>query len=87
MAGVACPRDADMQERALGERVTGAAPPERGDLVFWRGHVGIVREPGVLLHANAHHMMVTSEPLQDVVTRSAALGSPVTSIRRIAKRA
>ena len=36
----------------------------RGDLVFWKGHVGVMRDAGTLLHANGHHMLVTSEPLR-----------------------
>src|SRR5436305_1396062 len=38
--GVACPRDTDMQEQALGSalaRTDQAAQWRRGDLVFWKG--------------------------------------------------
>ena len=55
----------------------------RGDLVFWRGHVGIMRDATILLHANAHHMLVTSESLRDVRDRNLALGTPISSIRRL----
>ena len=41
--GIACPRDSDMQERALGTPVD-IAQARRGDLVFWKGHVAIVRD-------------------------------------------
>ena len=41
MAGLQCPRDADMQESALGHPLPLAfADLRRGDFVFWRGHVG-----------------------------------------------
>src|SRR5205085_9242632 len=40
--GVACPRDSDMQEQALGRTVE-LNSVRRGDLVFWEGHVAIVR--------------------------------------------
>jgi cell wall-associated NlpC family hydrolase len=83
--GIAAPRDSDMQEACLGRRlpVNDAGGLERGDLVFWSGHVGIMCDAGTLLHASGHHMMVVAEPLQDAVDRTAAQGSPVTSIRRL----
>ena len=31
---------------------------QRGDLVFWKGHVGIMADSVTLVHANAHHMAV-----------------------------
>jgi len=83
--GIFCPRDSDMQERALGEPV--AADLEnlkRGDLIFWKGHVAIVRDAENLLHANAHHMAVAIEPLAPAVARIRAAGSEVTGVRRIA---
>ncbi|RMF02636.1 MAG: peptidase P60, partial [Alphaproteobacteria bacterium] len=55
-AGVPCPRDSDMQEQALGEPLPGPleeAALRRGDLIFWSGHVGIMRDAETLLHANA----------------------------------
>ena len=36
----------------------------RGDLVFWKGHVGIMLDGERLLHANGHHMAVAVEPLR-----------------------
>ena len=83
MAGVEAPRDTDMQERALGTRLAGIEPLRRGDLVFWKGHVGIMLDGQMLLHANAHHMMTAREPLAEAVARTAARGSAVTSIRRL----
>ncbi|HAH09745.1 MAG TPA: peptidase P60 [Alphaproteobacteria bacterium] len=83
-AGRKCPRDADMQEAELGT----ALPQEqwsqlrRGDLVFWKGHVGIMCSETELLHANAHHMCVAVEPLDKAVERIAAASGPVTSVKR-----
>jgi cell wall-associated NlpC family hydrolase len=82
--GVACPRDSDMQEAALGTAVP--ADPSalsRGDLIFWKGHVAIVRDRGSLLHANAYHMAVAIEPIADAVVRIRNAGSEITGIRRI----
>jgi cell wall-associated NlpC family hydrolase len=86
-AGVAAPRDSDMMEAALGERIAigdREAPLERGDLVFWKGHVGIMRDSATLLHANGWHMKTVSEPLAEARGRIAANGGgKVTSVRRL----
>ncbi len=86
-AGIAAPRDSDMMETALGESIAidGPRPPVRGDLVFWKGHVGIMREGRTLIHANGCHMKVVSEPLAEARARIAATGGgEVTSVRRLA---
>ncbi len=85
--GVACPRDSDMQERALGLAAgdAGFLQFKRGDLVFWKGHVAIVRDAANLLHANAFHMAVVIEPITEAVARIRAAGSEVTGLRRIAR--
>ncbi|HET9903141.1 MAG TPA: NlpC/P60 family protein [Xanthobacteraceae bacterium] len=81
--GVACPRDSDMQERALGVPVDSRQGLRRGDLVFWRGHVGIMRDPSTLLHANAFHMAVASEALADALARIRVTEGEPTAIRRL----
>ena len=84
-AGLTAPRDSDMQEAALGA----ALPPSqwdelrRGDLMFWKGHVAIVRDRATLVHANAFHMATAIEPVREAVARIAAAGSVVTSIKRL----
>ncbi|MCJ2080605.1 C40 family peptidase [Methylobacterium sp. J-090] len=85
VAGIAAPRDADQQERGLGH----ALPPgldglRRGDLVFWRGHVGLMLDATRLIHANGFHMAVAVEPLSEAVARILENSyGPVTSIRRL----
>jgi hypothetical protein len=81
-AGIRCPRDSDMQELALGKLST-LGELRRGDLVFWKGHVAIARDPETLIHANAHHMMVTIESVADAVARIRATGSMVTTVKRV----
>jgi hypothetical protein len=84
--GVACPRDSDMQEVALGAVVGwqgDLAALRRGDLVFWKGHVAVVRDAAALIHANAHHVAVAVEPIAEALARIRAAGSEVTSVRRI----
>lgn len=86
VAGVSAPRDTDMQEATLGGSIpvrTGLQGLERGDLVFWKGHVGVMQDAVSLLHANAHHMTVAREPLSKAAARIAAGGSAITSIRRL----
>ncbi|MBI2717141.1 MAG: C40 family peptidase [Rhizobiales bacterium] len=83
--GMACPRDSDMQERDLGRAVAFAGPGglRRGDLIFWKGHVGIMADGASLLHANGHHLMVVREPVAEAIARIAASGSIITSVRRL----
>jgi cell wall-associated NlpC family hydrolase len=84
-SGIACPRDSDMQENALGNPLPkdDLGSLRRGDLVFWDGHVGIMTDADHLLHANGHFMQVTREPLREAVARIAAAYGNITSIRRL----
>jgi hypothetical protein len=68
--GRACPRDSD-QQQALGQPADPAAL-QRGDLVFWPGHVGMMLDADRLIHANAFHMQVQVEPLAETVARVGA---------------
>lgn len=84
-AGLAAPRDSDMQQAEIGLSMLVPADLEglqRGDLVFWPGHVGIMADEVILLHANAHHMSVIGEPLATAVARIARGGSQISEIRR-----
>jgi cell wall-associated NlpC family hydrolase len=82
-AGVAAPRDSDMLA-GLGAAVARDATLRRGDLIFWKGHVGVMRDPDTLLHANGWHMKVVIEPLREAQQRIATSGGgPITSIRRL----
>jgi len=84
-AGVEAPRDTDMQAAQLGAplAIDDLSRLQRGDLVFWKGHVGVMRDAQTLLHANGYFMQVTSEPLQEARARIAASSSgDVTAVRR-----
>jgi hypothetical protein len=75
-----------MQAAALGMDVPEDGPPhqfQRGDLLYWRGHIGIMRDTGTLLHANAYHMAVVSEPVADAMSRIDAKGTPLLAVRRM----
>ena len=86
-AGVAAPRDSDMQEATLGEPIAiddPDAPLKRGDLIFWKGHVGIMRNSLTLLHANGWRMKTASEPLMEARKQIATNGGgQVRSVRRL----
>lgn len=83
MAGIEAPRDTDLQEKSLGRALEEGEPLQRGDLVFWKGHVGIMQDAERLLHANAFHLQVVSELFAPARARILASGSAVTSIRRL----
>jgi cell wall-associated NlpC family hydrolase len=84
--GTPCPRDSDQQAEALGEDIDERETLQRGDLVFWKGHVGMMADAKMLLHANAHHMSVAYEPLKDAAARIETAGDgPVTRRKRISK--
>ena len=78
--GIACPGDSDLQQ-TLGQEA--AAPYQRNDLLFWKGHVALVSDPETMIHANAHAMAVTHEPIAAAIARISAAGDgPVIAHRR-----
>ena len=81
--GVPCSGDSDQQERSLGDPVPLDAPRQRGDLYFWKGHVGLLYDADTLLHANGHAMAVSLEPLEQAIARIEKSEGPVTSRRRV----
>jgi hypothetical protein len=84
-AGTGCPRDSDMQQDGLGRSLDPAESKNlrRGDLIFWKGHVAIVRDPGTIVHANAHHMATKIENIRDAVARIKAAGSEIAAVKRL----
>jgi cell wall-associated NlpC family hydrolase len=85
-SGIVAPRDTDMQLAELGTAVDVSAVREglvRGDLLFWKGHVGIMADGVMLLHANAHHMAVAIETLPEALDRIWNTGSELVAIRRM----
>ncbi|MEL6980348.1 MAG: NlpC/P60 family protein [Pseudomonadota bacterium] len=82
--GAPCPRDSDMQEEELGAAAPLEGPRRRGDLVFWKGHVGVMVDDAILLHANAGAMRCAREPLDEAIERIEAAGEGrPTSARRL----
>jgi hypothetical protein len=84
-AGTGCPRDSDMQQDSLGRALDASESKklQRGDLIFWKGHVAIVRDADTIVHANAHHMATTIENTRDAIARIKAAGSEIAAIKRL----
>lgn len=80
--GLPCPGDSDQQAARLGRPLGPDEPLRRGDLVFWRGHVAMMMDETRIIHANAHAMAVTEEPLADAAARIASAGEGDITIRR-----
>src|SRR4051794_8927509 len=76
-AAADCPRDSDMQLAALGRVLNDGERQQlrRGDLIFWKGHVAIVRNADTIVHANAFHMATAIEPTREAIARIQAGGS------------
>jgi cell wall-associated NlpC family hydrolase len=84
-SGTGCPRDSDMQAASLGRALSAAEMTklQRGDLIFWKGHVAIVRDADTIVHANAHHMATVIENTREAVVRIKATGCEVTAVKRL----
>jgi cell wall-associated NlpC family hydrolase len=85
MCGRKVLRDSDMQAATLGTEIDPGPnfdALQRGDLVFWRGHVAMVEGDGHILHASGHTMLVTSEPLMSAISRIASLYEEPIGFRR-----
>ena len=84
-AGTGCPRDSDMQQDGLGRDIDSAqrGKLQRGDLIFWKGHVAIARDADTVVHANAHHMATVIENTADAIARIKAAGNEIAAIKRL----
>ncbi len=84
-AGIKVPRDSDLQRESVGEPIDVEARLQRGDVVFFPGHVGIMVDESALLHANAYWMSTLVEPMADVIARlKPDHEKPVLARRRVA---
>ena len=84
-AGIGCPRDSDMQQQGLGWALASHETNklQRGDLIFWKGHVAIVRDGSTMVHANAHHMATVIEAIKPAIVRIQQTGNEVVAIKRL----
>ncbi len=79
--GIACPRDSGPQENSVGLPLA-LEDAQRGDLIFWPGHVAMLRDRDTIIHANAFHMAVAIENASEAIARIVAGGDAVRSVRR-----
>lgn len=89
MAGIDVLRDSDMQAATIGSPIEANenwSNLKRGDLIFWKGHIGICQgvkySKQYLLHANGHTMSVASEPLGEAIKRIEHLYQAPIGVRR-----
>jgi Bacterial dipeptidyl-peptidase Sh3 domain/NlpC/P60 family len=84
-AGIVCPRDTDMQQDALGRVLDAAALTnlQRGDLLFWKGHVAIARDAHTIVHANAFHMATAIENTSAATARIRDAGTDLLAIKQL----
>ncbi len=83
---IPCPGDSDMQMASLGEPFGDNVPLQRGDMLFWDGHVALAVDANTLIHANAHHMAVAYEPALEAITRIEEGGDgPVIGRKRLSR--
>jgi cell wall-associated NlpC family hydrolase len=81
--GQACPGDSDLQQ-TLGQQVPEGEPLQRGDLLFWKGHVGMMVDAQQMVHATGHFMATVIEPVAEAIARIRDLaGLEVIAQRRI----
>jgi len=78
-------RDSGAQFMSLGRDLTEQEQPARGDIAFFPGHVGWMIDGVHLLHANATHMAVTIDPVDDVTEWVRAQGEshPFSGFKRL----
>jgi cell wall-associated NlpC family hydrolase len=80
-AGKACPGDSDMQI-SMGRALGPEQKLQRGDLIFWKGHVAMVVNEDVLIHANGHTMSVNYEGIREAIERISAGGGGLVQARQ-----
>lgn len=78
-------RDSGSQFKSLGRPLEDDEKPLRGDLAFFPGHVGWMVDSIHLLHANATHMAVTIDPVENVTewVRTEGHKKPFLGYRRL----
>jgi cell wall-associated NlpC family hydrolase len=89
MCGTQVLRDSDMQAATIGIELDAGENYQnlkRGDLIFWRGHVGVhqgsIDDIPQIIHSSGHTMNVASEPLHQAIERIAYLYESPIGFRR-----
>lgn len=79
--GRVCPGDSDMQ-MSVGRGLAPDDPLQRGDLIFWKGHVALVVNDKLLIHANGYSMSVAHEGIRETISRISASGGGLVLARQ-----
>lgn len=82
--GIPCPGDSDQQCMALGRLIPSHGPFQRGDLLFWPGHVAMAVDGQRLIHANGFRAATTHEGIETCIVRIEAQGEgPLLCVKRL----
>ncbi|WP_425498208.1 NlpC/P60 family protein [Paracoccus amoyensis] len=77
--GIACPGDSDLQRLAFPQ----VTEIQRGDLLFWPGHVAMAASADLMIHATAWQMAVIWEQIPSAIARIDAAGDgPLLGVHR-----
>lgn len=79
--GIACPGDSDLQQ-TLGQAIPESAPLQRGDLLFWKGHVAMAVSPTHMIHATGNTMTTLIENTAAAIARIIEHGDGAVIARR-----
>ena len=80
-AGRDCPADSDLQ-MVMGRGLASNDTLKRGDLIFWKGHVAMVVNDDLIIHANGHTMSVSYEGIREAINRISAGGGGLVQARQ-----
>ncbi|MEP2028444.1 MAG: NlpC/P60 family protein [Paracoccaceae bacterium] len=67
--GLPCQADSDLQCVSLGTSQPPNSEYQKGDLLFWAGHVALALNPETMIHATAHYMSVVLEDIRAAISR------------------
>lgn len=69
-AGIFLPRDTDLMIDYLKDvPKININAVDKGDLIFWKGHVAMATSTTHMIHANGHHMLVVEEKIVPAIER------------------
>jgi len=82
-ANIKFPRDTKDQSMFVSKEIKNIKNIKRGNLIYWPGHVAIAQNSKNIIHANAHHMMVTEEEIEMASKRIESECGPISKIKVI----
>ena len=83
LCGISLQRDTGMQKNTAGKALAEGSPLQRGDLVFWSGHVALMADEKTIIHASGHAMAVVKEDFAEAVARIGHMYGAPTGFRRV----